>query len=75
MEDTETTTPPKQLTRSISMDAETDKIIETYSEASGIGNYSASIRMIVREWNEARKRAKRLERAIALERPTPPVAA
>jgi hypothetical protein len=44
------TTPLPQITRNISLDADTDAIVAAHDDLLGLKNYSAAIRVIVREW-------------------------
>lgn len=41
---------PQQVTRNISLDTDTDALVTAHDDLLGLNNYSAAIRVIVREW-------------------------
>lgn len=45
----------KTLMTGVSITAIEDKIVREYMAKTGVNNFSAALRMIIREWNEAKQ--------------------
>lgn len=52
------------LTRNVSLDEETDKLVEKLNSNLGLKNYSAALRIIIRQWQERGREVAKLERKL-----------